>query len=93
MTSEARHIIVRGQVQGVGFRYFVRETGLGLGLTGDVCNRYGGEVEIVVEGGPGPIAEFVREIEKGPPMSRVQQVNVQAVPPTGSYASFLVEGC
>ena len=92
MASEARQIVVRGRVQGVGFRYFVRETGMRLGLTGDVWNCEGGTVEIIVEGPPSEIAEFIREVEKGPPVSHVKRIEVRAVPPTGRYASFLVEG-
>ena len=92
MTVEARQIVVHGRVQGVGFRFFVRETGMRLGLTGNVCNREEGRVEIIVEGRPDHIAEFIREVEKGPPASRVVRIDVRVVPPTGSCTSFLIEG-
>ena len=59
MTKKALHIVVHGRVQGVGFRYFVQHIGDRIGLTGNVCNCADGTVEIVVEGAPGLVVEFL----------------------------------
>ena len=48
--SQRLHSIVEGHVQGVGFRYFVVDTALSLGITGWVRNRFDGSVEVLAEG-------------------------------------------
>ncbi len=92
MTLKARHIVVHGRVQGVGFRFFVQNIGTRLGLGGNVCNCDDGSVEIVAEGDPGSLAEFVKEVSKGPSMARVTRVDVRDMPATGNYCSFQIEG-
>lgn len=92
MASESKHIIVHGRVQGVGFRYFVQHLGTQLGLTGNVRNCPDSTVEIVVEGPATQVAEFVREVEQGPPLARIERVEVHDVRARGRYRSFLIEG-
>jgi len=92
MAAEAKRIIVHGRVQGVGFRFFVRDLGERLGLAGNVWNRYDRAVEIVVEGGPEQIAEFIQEVEMGPPMARVLRLEVEDLPATGAASRFQIEG-
>jgi acylphosphatase len=92
MAFQARHIIVHGRVQGVGFRYFVQNIGSRLGLEGNVRNCEDGSVEIVAEGDSRSLAVFIREVEKGPPMSRVTRMDVHDVPATRHYSSFQIEG-
>lgn len=92
MTVRAKRIIVYGRVHGVGFRYFVQHAADRLGLNGDVRNCPDSTVEITVEGEDAKIAEFIRQVEKGPPLARVQRVDVADVPATGAYSSFSIEG-
>jgi acylphosphatase len=92
MPMQAKHIIVHGRVQGVGFRYFVRHVGNRLGLTGNVCNCPDSTVEIVVEGTSGKISDFIKEVEKGPALARVDRVDIADMPAQGNYGSFLMEG-
>lgn len=66
-------IIVRGIVQGVGFRPFVYAKAVYLGINGSVKNL-GSEVEIRAEGEC--FDQFVQEISRGPPLSRIDQVLV-----------------
>lgn len=79
-------------VQGVGFRYFVQRVGRRLGLTGDVRNLPDWTVEIVVEGNPSQVEEFLREVRKGPPMAYVERLEVQDIAVSGSYSDFSIEG-
>ena len=88
----AKHVIVHGRVQGVGFRYFVQRIGARLDLTGDVRNLPDSTVEIVVEGSAEKIEEFIREVSRGPSLSRVERVDVHDMTAGGRYGSFLVEG-
>jgi acylphosphatase len=92
MAARAKQIIVHGRVQGVGFRYFVQHTGNRLGLAGNVRNCPDSTVEIVVEGDAGKIADFLKQVGKGPPLARVQSVDVIDIPMQGAYGSFSIEG-
>ena len=75
-------------MQGVGFRDYVQRRASALGLAGFVMNLKDGRVRARAEGPRALIEELVRELEKGPPLSRVAQVSVRWLPPTGRYASF-----
>ena len=75
-------------MQGVGFRDYVQRRASALGLAGFVMNLKDGRVRARAEGPRALIEELVRELEKGPPLSRVEQVSVRWLPPTGRYASF-----
>jgi acylphosphatase len=92
MPACAKQITVHGRVQGVGFRYYVQHVGNRLGLNGDVRNCPDSTVEILVEGDAHKIADFIKQVEKGPPLSRVQRMDVRDVPVKGTYTSFLIEG-
>ena len=92
MAACAKQIVVYGRVQGVGFRYFVQHVGDRMGLCGNVRNCPDSTVEIVVEGDAGKMADFIKQVETGPSLSRVQRVEVVDIPVTGSYNSFLIEG-
>ncbi len=67
-------VLVRGRVQGVGFRYAARAHAASLGLTGWVRNRSDGSVEALFEG-PREALEAMRDwCEQGPPLARVDAV-------------------
>ncbi len=92
MASQAKLIIVHGRVQGVGFRYFVQHLGSRYGLTGNVRNCEDGTVEIIAEGNPRRLAEFVHEVQKGPSLARVEWLDVNEIPAEGNYSTFQIEG-
>ena len=68
------HLIVTGRVQGVGFRWFVRETARRVGLAGWVCNLPDGSVELAAEGDEESIALLRRGVSAGPSGAEVQEV-------------------
>lgn len=80
--------LVRGRVQGVGFRYFARRTAAGLGLRGYVRNRPDGAVEVVAEGPRPTLEELLRRLERGPAGARVEQVEVAWSAPEGKLSGF-----
>ncbi len=88
----AKHIIVHGRVQGVGFRYFVQNAGRQMGLVGNVSNAPDSTVDIIVEGNAGKMADFIKQVERGPSLSRVERIDVLDIPVQGKYGSFLIEG-
>ena len=68
------HFLIRGRVQGVGFRWFVHREAAELNLRGWVRNTDRGEVEIVAAGEPEDLADLRAEIRKGSRGSRVDAV-------------------
>jgi acylphosphatase len=65
------HVLATGLVQGVGFRWFVRETARRLDLAGWVLNRPDGGVEVMAEGGAASVARLRAAIGDGPQGARV----------------------
>jgi acylphosphatase len=69
------HVVVSGRVQGVGFRWFVRETALELDLAGWVRNRPDGNVEIAADGDEERVTRFRAMLLEGPPNATVRSVD------------------
>jgi acylphosphatase len=67
-------VMVRGRVQGVGYRAWVEDQATMNGLAGWVRNRSDGSVEAVFAGPAQDVAEMVAACRKGPPASRVDAV-------------------
>ena len=65
---------VTGRVQGVGFRWFVRNEAERLGLRGWVRNTPDGSVELEAEGAPEAVLELKNRLAQGPPAARVDKV-------------------
>lgn len=82
--ERALRVLVRGHVQGVGFRYFTRDVGRQLGLRGWVRNlRDGRTVEVHAIGPPVALERFLEELRAGPPGALVTGVDVvEEAPPT-----------
>lgn len=72
--SETLHLRVDGRVQGVGFRWFVREEGTRLGLAGWVRNLPDGAVEVCAVGAPDSLRALRAALERGPAGARVATV-------------------
>jgi acylphosphatase len=74
MSDVIRHVMVRGRVQGVGFRMWVEDTAQG--LQGWVRNRRDGAVEAVFAGPKHAVEAMVAACRNGPPSARVETVEV-----------------
>jgi acylphosphatase len=68
-------VLVRGRVQGVGFRWFVREAARELGLSGWVRNRIDGTVEVAAEGSEVTLDRLRDELRRGPPGAAVASID------------------
>jgi acylphosphatase len=88
----AKHYLVRGRVQGVGYRYFALEAAERLGVRGYARNLPTGEVEVHAEADEATLEMFKRALESGPRMARVTQVVESELPLSGSYLSFHIRG-
>lgn len=80
----AVHIVVTGRVQGVGFRWHVREAGRRESLAGWVRNLPDGSVELVARGDPGGVERLQASVRMGPAGSRVESVSVEPMQADGS---------
>jgi acylphosphatase len=83
-----RRFVIRGRVQGVGFRYFTRDQAMREGVTGWVTNRPDGCVEAYLEGDSEAVARVERALRRGPPGARVESVQVDAEEASGAYSQF-----
>jgi len=77
---ELRQYIIMGKVQGVGYRYFTKEAARGLSLRGWVKNMLGGNVECLICGETESLEIFEKKIRKGPPLSRVVNMEKKVIP-------------
>ena len=82
--------VVRGRVQGVGFRYWVVRRASELGLTGWVANELDGTVRCVAEGPTGALDGLEALLRRGPLGALVEDVGVVRMPATGAFAGFEV---
>ena len=76
-------VVVRGRVQGVGFRWSCARRAESLGLHGWVANRRDGSVEAVVEGAPDAVQRWVEWAREGPAGTIVSGVDVADREPAG----------
>jgi len=72
----ARHLVVRGRVQGVGYRNYLEYKAGHLGVKGWVRNRRDGSVEAVVQGSLAAIAEMIECAKRGPRAAEVSTVEI-----------------
>jgi acylphosphatase len=84
-------LILKGKVQGVGFRWFTRKAAQELGLVGQVRNLPDGDVEVEVAGGPGPLDAFRERLRQGPPGARVTGVEEQEISPVPEWDGFVID--
>lgn len=81
-----KHLVIRGRVQGVGFRYAMVRKARELGVTGWVRNRPSGEVEATVAGSPEAVEAMIAWAQRGPPGAHVAAVDIREA--EGTYLDF-----
>jgi acylphosphatase len=70
-----RHVIIRGRVQGIGYRAWTEVTALERGVEGWVRNRRDGSVEALFSGLDDEVAAMIAECRRGPPGARVDVID------------------
>jgi acylphosphatase len=68
------HVVIRGRVQGVGFRWFVVQRARAHGLRGRVWNRADGAVEAEAVGRTSDLGDWLGDLRLGPARARVEDV-------------------
>ncbi len=76
MNDVAKSLVIRGRVQGVGYRHAATQAGAAIGIAGWVRNRSDGAVEAFAQGAPADVERFVAWCRRGPPLARVDDVAV-----------------
>lgn len=87
----ARKFLIRGHVQGVGFRYFTQRTSARHQVRGYVKNLEDGRVEVLAEGNERAVEAFRHDLAAGPTYSRVAEIEELVVEPSGAYSTFRIE--
>lgn len=90
--EEARRYVVKGRVQGVGFRWFVEREANQLGLRGWVRNNLDGAVEVLAVGTREQLSVLRRKLQEGPRASRVDTVEELPAQAGPDLKSFRIEG-
>lgn len=82
-TVTSFRFLVRGRVQGVGYRYFARRSAEVLGLDGFVRNLPDGSVEVVAEGGDDALRKLEQALREGPAFAAVESCERSPAAPRG----------
>ena len=89
-SMEELRAIVKGYVQGVGFRYFVIHRAQPLGLRGYTRNLSNGDVEVVAQGPRPTLERLLAQLRRGPSAADVEEVQVTWQQPTELFSGFHV---
>jgi acylphosphatase len=84
----ARHLLIRGRVQGVFYRGWAVETARALALAGWVRNRRDGTVEAVLQGDEEAVERFIDNARQGPPAARVERIDASDAAVADGLAEF-----
>ena len=88
---KALHLLIDGRVQGVGYRWFARQAGRELGLTGKVRNLPDGRVEVHAAGDPEQLARFIDRLREGPPAARVTSMAEEELETVPGWEGFDID--
>ena len=91
-STEARRFVVRGRVQGVGFRWFVEREAHVLGIAGWVRNNSDGSVEVFAQGSRDQLLGLRSRLREGPRAARVDAVEESEARMGPAVNSFRIEG-
>lgn len=89
---QARRFLVRGRVQGVGFRWFVEREAVILQIAGWVRNNPDGTVEVLAQGTRDQLAGLHSRLREGPRAARIDEVEVSQTQPVAGLTSFQIRG-
>jgi acylphosphatase len=91
MEGVARKFLIRGEVQGVGYRFFAQRAAARHQIVGYVRNCPDGTVEALAEGSSNNVEAFKHDLATGPQWAVVSQLEEISLEPTGRYSSFRIE--
>ncbi|MFC2946930.1 acylphosphatase [Virgibacillus sediminis] len=87
-----KHFIIRGTVQGVGFRYSAQQKAKEMGLTGWVKNKSDGSVELEVEGPKDKLDDYISKLKDGlTPSIHVNDIKEETAVSEKGYKDFSIK--
>ncbi|OGR83455.1 MAG: hypothetical protein A2901_01685 [Elusimicrobia bacterium RIFCSPLOWO2_01_FULL_54_10] len=86
------HMLIKGKVQGVGYRFFTVQAANKMGLKGWVQNLPDGDVEAEVQGTEELISSFVNHLKKGHAWARVDSMQTEPLPEKSGESDFEIRG-
>jgi acylphosphatase len=87
----ARKFYIRGQVQGVGYRYFAQRSAARHQIRGYVRNLDDGRVEAFAQGAERSVEAFKHDLIAGPTYSSVEDIEELVLEPDRGYSTFRIE--
>jgi acylphosphatase len=85
------HVLVKGRVQGVGYRAFTERVAREAGVSGYSRNLPDGDVELEAEGERASLERLIQRLREGPPLARVEDLQVRWTSYRGEYNRFVVK--
>ena len=89
--KKAKKFIIKGRVQGVGFRYFTNHIANRIGVYGYVKNLWDGSVEVYAIGSDQQLLLLKTALSKGPSYAYIEKITEEDVPINSNYYSFDVK--
>ena len=85
--ARAVRLLIKGRVQGVGYRDWAMDEAQALGLDGWVRNLRSGEVEALIAGADAAVEQMIAACRRGPPIARVSDIEISpaAAPPERGF--------
>lgn len=90
-TITARMFLVKGDVQGVGYRFFAVRAAARHQVKGYVRNLPGGEVEVLAQGPERSLDAFRNDLAAGPSVAEVTEIEERVIEPQSRFKAFLIE--
>ena len=87
----ARKFLIRGLVQGVGYRYFAQRSAARHQIRGYIRNLADGRVEALAQGTERAVEAFKHDLNAGPSFSSVEEVEEIVLEPNNAYSTFRIE--
>ena len=88
----AKKFLIKGRVQGVGYRYFADRVASELGICGYVKNVWDGDVEVYAIGDAVAMEELKRQLAEGPRSALVTSIDESDEAVDKRYNRFVIEG-
>ncbi|MDG5814881.1 acylphosphatase [Chitinispirillales bacterium ANBcel5] len=82
------YMLIKGNVQGIGFRYFTSDLATSFNLSGWVKNRHDGSVELEAQGQESELDQFAAQLKKGPALARVTDIEIKDKPVKKDSSEF-----
>ena len=89
----AKRALFEGRVQGIGFRYAVKQLAMGFDVVGSIKNLPEGSVELEIMGEEDEVEEFLKEIVEESAMAHyIKDMNSHEIPPLDDARGFVISG-